>query len=1293
MSSSSRGSSLSVQLPGMLEKMRSTDSDLRLMALIDLNKDLARINAPAPSTSAPTSARRAHETPSYADEHTEREITTMVLRLLDDPIAEVKNMTAVQDVLMVHPSLGAMVKKARPPHLMTIVNDLLAGIATTDKENEENEGRRDISCLALKAVVLEMPTEGQHTAITVDTIINKVYPLLTKASPPKTPDPQLASELLQILTDIYIRFAHIVTSSPSLQQTSLEGLLAILTSSRPSIRKRAIPALSALVSNNPHLFDTTLKGQVLTGLAQRGEAGKTWASVVASLARGQSASKVGALISEGHVVEAVLAQTEDLEDCEAVEGALVAIEVLVLRCPTEITPYVAPLTQKALQLVKYDPNYAELSDDDVDMDEDDEFDDDFEEDAYADDEDVSWKVRRSAAKLLHALIGTRNELLFDFYKGAAPTLIARFSEREESVRLEVLSAFEALLRQTSAARAAELASGGRNKRKRSEEMDDESATEESATSYLRAALPQVLRATLKQLGAKSMPTRQECFVILRHVADVLNGGIDSEAKAICGAAAAALRSSDGAATSSLTIAALSFLAVFFKNHSPRHYVSYVDDIVPPVILCMKDKLQRVNFEAFAAASALASSVRAPGSASPMPASFSQPVQRFFTATTEVLADTSVDGEVRERALDTLGTILVHEGDALAGSYSTCLPLIQSRLASETTASTAVIVIGKIAESPSCKGPQFEKWLLQVLPEVVVALRRSRRTTSKNAEFACLQSLLNRVGSALPLKTAQGIVSELKPFIDTPTALQVVALILAQQPGCRDVVDSQLLPQIMEIVRTPSVNPHLVDALVAFFGAYVDGDVDCATRLVPTLIENLGKAGSLPDATAGGTSTYTSTARCIGAVVAHSQRNAAGVLAVFQKTIKSSKATESDVYLALLCIGEIGRISDLSASSDLFERILAFFKNDSEEVRSAAAFAAGNIAVGAPKVFLPFIIKRIESSTSGPERVLLLHALKEVILHSPAAQLETLADSLWAPLFADDGAKQANGKSTNGQAEIATGDDGVRNVKAACIGKLTTTAPAKFLPQLQNLLRSTAANRALVAAAVRYTFIDTSSAYDELIAPIIVEFLSLMHDENLIVRRLSLASLNAAIQNKPHLIIDRLAALQPLLYQETIVRPELKREVMMGPFKMIEDDGLENRKTAYETMYTLLATCFNRIDLPTFTDRVMAALQDVNEIKVLGLMLLLRLGQLAPTTVVPRLDDAAEPLKIIMKDVEVKDDTVKQDLERKEEMQRSALRTAVPLYRMSTPQQAPAFHHFVGGLLASQQWKDYRDYQA
>lgn len=61
---------------------------------------------------------------------------------------------------------------------------------------------------------------------------------------------------------------------------------------------------------------------------------------------------------------------------------------------------------------------------------------------------------------------------------------------------------------------------------------------------------------------------------------------------------------------------------------------------------------------------------------------------------------------------------------------------------------------------------------------------------------------------------------------------------------------------------------------------------------------------------------------------------------------------------------------------------------------------------------------------------------------------------------------------------------------------------------------------------------------------------------------------------------------------------------------------------------------------------MAGLRDINEIKVLALMLLLRLTQLSPSSVIPRLDDVADALKVIMKDVEVKDDTVKQDLERK-----------------------------------------------
>lgn len=72
-----------------------------------------------------------------------------------------------------------------------------------------------------------------------------------------------------------------------------------------------------------------------------------------------------------------------------------------------------------------------------------------------------------------------------------------------------------------------------------------------------------------------------------------------------------------------------------------------------------------------------------------------------------------------------------------------------------------------------------------------------------------------------------------------------------------------------------------------------------------------------------------------------------------------------------------------------------------------------------------------------------------------------------------------------------------------------------------------------------------------------------------VRRLSLSALNAAARNKPQLIREHLEALLPHLYEQTIVNAGLIRTVQMGPWQHKVDDGLEARKAAYETMYTLV----------------------------------------------------------------------------------------------------------------------------
>lgn len=90
---------------------------------------------------------------------------------------------------------------------------------------------------------------------------------------------------------------------------------------------------------------------------------------------------------------------------------------------------------------------------------------------------------------------------------------------------------------------------------------------------------------------------------------------------------------------------------------------------------------------------------------------------------------------------------------------------------------------------------------------------------------------------------------------------------------------------------------------------------------------------------------------------------------------------------------------------------------------------GNIAIGNLHLFLPYIVHLVKQDDS--KRLLALHALKEIVTHTSTSHLENLAETLWVPLF-------ENSESA---------DESSRGVAAACIGKLITTHPARYLPQV------------------------------------------------------------------------------------------------------------------------------------------------------------------------------------------------------------------------------------------------------
>merc|ERR1719498_277575 len=130
-------------------------------------------------------------------------------------------------------------------------------------------------------------------------------------------------------------------------------------------------------------------------------------------------------------------------------------ESFVLRCPREVTPHLPEMLRICQQFMVYDPNYTyEDDEEEDDEEEEDEYSDD-DMDEFSDDDDSSWKVRRAALHVLSAIVSTRPELLKELYTspGEEPSLadllIARFKEREENVRLDVLGCFTEQLKATT----------------------------------------------------------------------------------------------------------------------------------------------------------------------------------------------------------------------------------------------------------------------------------------------------------------------------------------------------------------------------------------------------------------------------------------------------------------------------------------------------------------------------------------------------------------------------------------------------------------------------------------------------------------------------------------------------------------------------------------------------------------------------------------------------------------------------------------------------------------------------
>ncbi|EST09497.1 TATA-binding protein interacting (TIP20) [Kalmanozyma brasiliensis GHG001] len=1232
----------------LLERMKSQDSDFRYMALNDLISELSK--------------------DSYAqmDDSTENNTLRQVLALMKDSNTEVKNM-AVR-------SLAILVPRSREKNMQHVIDTLIEYISSN------NDELRDIAALALKTVTAQMPTRSSYAS----TALNKLAPKLLNHIADAAASQELLIDSLDILAELINKFAATVTTTVQLQNSLLKNVVPAMRHPRPAVRKRSLTVLGALGSCATSDVFTQLSVQLSSDLAPKSavETRKTAAQLIGIFAR-TCPRRLGRRLPE--FMPAVI-QTAKHDNDELRETCLQSIELILLRCPAEVTPFVNASIDLAITLIKHDPNYAGFDDDEEMRDADDDFgeddeDDDLIDDDYSDDDDMSWKVRRASAKVLNAALTSRPELLSQNVSSVAPVLVARFSEREESVRLEVLDTFLALLKQmqlyaggpqatevigsssaSSASQAAAIAAAGVLKRKRNEMDADD--TEDSPRGQLSSLVPAIAKALEREIVSKSIPTRHKSFVVLRELVMVLHGGLEAHIGSILASTEKALKGAESASSggSNLKADVLGFFRVLFLTHAPKSFDDQLPTLVPILAASIEDKLHRSCIEAFLTCSQLVSVLRplSATAASPTtarPGQYKPYLLQIYSAAVSRLNRLDSDQEIKERGIACLGVLLAHAGDDLAEKHDECFELLTARLTNEVTRFVTVKVIAQIAASPVCSGPAFDAFLQSAIAEVATLLRKSNRQL-RLAAFDCLAAALSRSSTKLNTASSNSILAEVQPLVNAdmdmkllPHILRSVNLILLNDPATRESVRVSVLPQIHSVLRLPIAQGPAMESLLEFLRLYVSAQPESAPETVEELLAALESAkGSV-----SGTHLYSTVSRCIGAVCTVSEAASGNVAAKATATLQNDGGKDTEVYFALLLLGELGRFNDFSSRAGLLDRVLRFYVADSEEVKMAAAFAVGNMTVGALPVFLPAIQERISAPSDDKTsslRFLSLHALKELITHGSAEQLSVVAEQVWPVLFD----------------ACETKEEGVRSIGAECLARLTLSEPTKFLPLLQERLRSPSMSvRATVLAAIRFTLsTESSAAYDELLAPVLVDFLTLLSDPELEVRRNATFALNSAAHNKPYLIRDHLPTLLPLLYSETHVRAELLRKVAMGPFQIVTDDGLDLRKNAYETMYQLLDSLWSRLHLPEYLDRVIAGLSDADDgIKTLCYLMVIKLVELRSSAVravlAGRLEELAEPVGATLRS-KLKETATKQEIEKQVELQRFIYKMLVVVTR-------------------------------
>ena len=1281
----------------MPAQLTSTDKDHRYMATSDLSRELRSDDC-------------------ILDDFESKRIVAAVLKQINDQSGDISGLA--------NACLGALVGKVEPAYIEEMCKVLLEQMKTA-----QDAMKRDVAYLGLKSVIQNIGGAGlgaggrigskgdagdvgasgsqaasqtkANTNADVEGGRKAVAGVVAEFLGPRLLE-CIQADSEEIASNGYDLLLMYLTQHGSLflDLTRMAEICAAeCENPRPGIRKKAMQCLGKMSASLPiadfHAMCKMIIGKLGTYSGKK-------SLEVAEMQQAQSLVMSLSFVGKGagfrmgdHVPDVVtlclsLARLgmEDDEGygVELVEACLVVLELCMLRCPHDAARFRADIDDAAIVCLSYDPNYNA----DSDMEDSDESaggdgsDEEYSDDGFSDDDDSSWRVRRAACKVLSAEIRVYSgkPYIGDVYAGCQQAVVRRaVGEREETVRQEVFNVYLDLLSAV-------------------QRSDDDIVVQQ-----LCVELEPVALRFVKMIRKQSSKIRVCIFKVLTEMVAASPGGA-LFSTIIARSAQEIVSGLKDDASSALQLQILHLLEVGFGAGRPteRDGLSReVVEVTEEVLECTQKKYFAISAASLRVCQKVVYLAR-PNVEEALVPGLTPLVLPLFVTVIDVLSSPERPQEVKNAAILCAGHALGQMGDLLEGTQVESLAkdfaampsnakrakrqgsnegntghmprlkdsvsVLVERLGNETTRLSALTALRRLVESPLQldvhgalgDATSFIKSYLKKLDRQV----RIASVETLSAIMTCRASQLDQAEIAAIIDEVSCLVSD----DDLGVSSAVIALLgnaVVSSPAACAVALDKTLSNIHQLLSSNTLQTSSLDKLIKFF----EKAIGCAPdeeAIVKDLFE-FGMRSETRHACAAA-------AKCVASLAACSDKSFDFVNKKLATLGKARSAVEKTFML--YCIRELGaKRLPLHMEETLREGVVACM--DDESCVEAAAGALGGLASGNNTSHMEYIIDVLSSSKEPNLRYPMLRALDEGLKIMSRGRGSTM----------DDSARQTTIDNIinilikmNMDKDVS---DELKVVIAECYGFAASICPQSVLPTFESQLGSKDVRcRIMALVALKSCIVDSEQGIDESLKgtwlPMAMEKLA---DGEVSVRRSATLLLSLAAHTKLSLVKNVLGdCLSPLL-EQTKPDESLIRTIDLGPFKHKIDDGLEQRKSAYDCLGIMIGKCWG--DLPNqakVVERVAAGVGDEYEVKLKCHDLLAALSEKEPTLVLPILDGIIGPMtKTLSK--RSTPNSVRQEIDRNEDMLRSALRAIHAMDSIEGSDNVTSFKNFTNAICTDQ----------